>query len=311
VNPWSQLFALLQRASRDPGALDVAPHQLIRIEVRRVTREEVQLQFALGAGDVVIDESHCVREETDVNPAVERVARPSAIESVKPAMPGFRDKLLASGIPFETGEDGLYGLGDDMGHQRLLQAPDAALAKDGNERSTECMAQQKPTRVVLTSAACYPVYPMIARRDPTPADGHTIDVLSYDFRHEPPLDPARMQMFRMREYVRVGNPTQVTAFRKMWVNRGLLLASLVQLSAELDLANDPFFGRGRKILANCQREQALKFELLIPHHRSRTENRLRVVQLSPRPHCGRWPTQKASSRIRAASDSGSSASHSR
>jgi hypothetical protein len=42
VNPWPQLFALLQRASCDAGALDVAPHQLIRIEVRRVTGQEVQ-----------------------------------------------------------------------------------------------------------------------------------------------------------------------------------------------------------------------------------------------------------------------------
>ena len=42
VNPRPQLFALCQRASCNAGALDMAPHQLIRIEVRRVTGQEVQ-----------------------------------------------------------------------------------------------------------------------------------------------------------------------------------------------------------------------------------------------------------------------------
>jgi seryl-tRNA synthetase len=154
--------------------------------------------------------------------------------------------------------------GDDLGHQRLLRALDRLQQDDGGERSTEWMDQQAPTRVVLTPAACYPVYPLLARRGPAPANGYTVDVLSYCFRHEPSLDPARMQMFRMREYVRVGTPEQVTAFRERWLERGLLFAALLQLPAELDVANDPFFGRGGKILASSQREQALKFELLIP-----------------------------------------------
>ena len=33
-----------------------------------------------------------------------------------------------------------------------------------------------------------------------------MDVFSYCFRHEPSVDPARMQMFRMREFVRIGEP---------------------------------------------------------------------------------------------------------
>jgi seryl-tRNA synthetase len=257
-----------------------------------------------------------------MNSTTQRVTVPPAIESVNPDVSAFRDKLLASGILIETGEDGLYGYGkvfddviaglndvitclgadlhaevlrfppiarrkdfedsgymksfphlagtvhafwgDDVGHRRLLQALDAVQADDGDERSTEWMEQQMPTRVVLTPAACYPVYPLIARRGATPANGYTIDVLSYCFRHEPSLDPARMQMFRMREYVRIGTPAQVIAFRERWLGRGRLFASLLQLPAELDIANDPFFGRGGKILASSQREQALKLELLIP-----------------------------------------------
>ncbi|RDK03659.1 amino acid--[acyl-carrier-protein] ligase [Paraburkholderia lacunae] len=154
--------------------------------------------------------------------------------------------------------------GNEMGHRRLLSALDDAMAERGDERGEAWMAQQKPTRVVLTPAACYPVYPVIARRGPLPADGRTIDVLSYCFRHEPSLDPGRMQMFRQREYVRLGSAEQVTAFRQMWVERGSLLVTLLQLPVEVDLANDPFFGRGGKIIADSQRALALKFELLIP-----------------------------------------------
>ena len=41
VNPRPQLFALLQRSSRNAGALDVTPHQLIGIEVWRVSGQEM------------------------------------------------------------------------------------------------------------------------------------------------------------------------------------------------------------------------------------------------------------------------------
>ncbi|WP_322042720.1 amino acid--[acyl-carrier-protein] ligase [Paraburkholderia sp. J67] len=154
--------------------------------------------------------------------------------------------------------------GNESGQMRLLRCLDDAMEKSDDDRDTAWMEQQKPTRVVLTPAACYPIYPVMARRGPLPANGRTIDVLSYCFRHEPSLDPARMQMFRQREYVRLGNPEQVMAFRQMWIERGSLLVSLLELPVDVDLANDPFFGRGGKIVADSQRAQALKFELLIP-----------------------------------------------
>ena len=39
-----------------------------------------------------------------------------------------------------------------------------------------------------------------------------------------------------------------------------------QLPYTIDVANDPFFGRVGQIMAVSQRQQALKFELLIPYH---------------------------------------------
>jgi seryl-tRNA synthetase len=48
------------------------------------------------------------------------------------------------------------------------------------------------------------------------------------------------------------------------MERGQKLISAVGLDPELDTANDPFFGRAGKMMGNSQREQKLKFELLIP-----------------------------------------------
>jgi seryl-tRNA synthetase len=123
---------------------------------------------------------------------------------------------------------------------------------------------QKATEVVLAPAACYPLYPVVAKRGPLAAAGGLFDLYSYCFRHEPSKDPARMQMFRMREYVRVGSAEQVTAFRAQWLERGQKLVGLLGLPFHLDVANDPFFGRAGQMMASSQRDQKLKFELLVP-----------------------------------------------
>jgi seryl-tRNA synthetase len=145
--------------------------------------------------------------------------------------------------------------GDDKGHRRLL----ARLAD--KEDWTD---QQQPTGVVLTPAACYPIYPVISRRGPLPDGGKVVDVLSYCYRHEPSLEPTRMQLFRQREYVCLGPPERIMAFRELWLGRALKLGEALQLPVEIDVANDPFFGRGGKLVAESQRELKLKFELLIP-----------------------------------------------
>ncbi len=123
---------------------------------------------------------------------------------------------------------------------------------------------QKATEIVLTPAACYPLYPTIARRGKVAQAGALYDLQSYCFRHEPSKDPARQQLFRMREYVCVGTQDHVTDFRQRWMDRGLKMMELVGLEVEIDVANDPFFGRAGRMLANNQRDQNLKFELLIP-----------------------------------------------
>ncbi len=121
------------------------------------------------------------------------------------------------------------------------------------------------TEVVMVPAACYPAYPAMAQRGPLPPGGVTLDLGGcYVFRNEPSSDPARLQMFHQRELVRIGEMEDVLAWRETWMGRARELFALLGLRADLDIASDAFFGRGGKLLANSQREQRLKFEVLVP-----------------------------------------------
>ena len=57
---------------------------------------------------------------------------------------------------------------------------------------------------------------------------------------------------------------QALDFREIWLERGQAIIDSLGLPFEVDVANDPFFGRTGKLLAANQREQSLKFELLVP-----------------------------------------------
>jgi seryl-tRNA synthetase len=119
-----------------------------------------------------------------------------------------------------------------------------------------------PTQVVMNPAACYPLYPSLA--GVLPADGRVVTMMNWVFRHEPSPEATRMQSFRVREYVRAGAPDTVLAWRDRWLQRGSELLASLGLSARADIAADPFFGRRGKMMGASQKEQKLKFELLVP-----------------------------------------------
>ena len=118
--------------------------------------------------------------------------------------------------------------------------------------------------LVLAPAACYPVYPLVAARGPVPKGGLIFDVAADCFRREPSRDIDRFQSFRMREFVCIGSPEEIQTFRGAWVERAKELADDLGLPYRVDLASDPFFGRGGQILAISAIQQELKFELLVP-----------------------------------------------
>jgi seryl-tRNA synthetase len=139
----------------------------------------------------------------------------------------------------------------------------AAEQHDRASRHEDWSEHQRMTDLVLTPAACYPVYPAIAARGRLSPGGVTVDAGgAYVFRREPSGDPARMQMFHQREIVRIGEPTEVQAWRGLWRERAVALLTSLGLDVELDVATDPFFGRSGRMLAASQREQQLKFEVL-------------------------------------------------
>ncbi len=173
-----------------------------------------------------------------------------------PAIPRqtFEQSEYLKGFPHFAGSIHSF-CGDERAHREMLRC--IAVGEDWT-------SGQKATDLVLTPAACYPVYRVIQQRGPVPPQGYLIDVASYCFRREPSIEPTRMQMFRQREYVRIGNPEQVSAFRTQWLKRARDLVASLALPCTLDVANDPFFGRVGTLMANNQRAQELKFELLIP-----------------------------------------------
>lgn len=121
-----------------------------------------------------------------------------------------------------------------------------------------------PADLVLSPAACYPVYPIAAARGAVPDEGYIFDIAADVFRHEPSREIDRFQSFRMREYVCIGTPEHVSAFRHRWMGRAQEIAGRLGLPFTLEQASDPFFGRMGQMKAVAQLQAALKFELLIP-----------------------------------------------
>ena len=147
-----------------------------------------------------------------------------------------------------------------------LHGTDAEImaAADRHERGGDWTAALSPADLVLSPAACYPVYPIVARRGRLPAGGSVFDVACDCFRHEPSPHLDRLQSFRMREYVCIGTADDVSAFRDRWIVQAQAMADVLALPCQVDAASDPFFGRVGQIKAVAQLEQALKFELLVP-----------------------------------------------
>jgi len=135
---------------------------------------------------------------------------------------------------------------------------------DGAGASQDWASALSATDLVLAPAACYPLYSIVAARGRLGESGQQFDVTCDCFRHESSYEAGRFQSFRMREYVCIGSPEHVLAFRHDWMERAKEFADVLALPYRIASASDPFFGRAGKLMAVSQVEQELKFELLIP-----------------------------------------------
>jgi seryl-tRNA synthetase len=143
--------------------------------------------------------------------------------------------------------------GDNAAHMALVKSVNAGADWGQHLRQTD---------VVLTPAACYPLYPTL--KGTLPEGGKVFDFTGFCFRHEPSDDPARMQSFQVRENVRAGTPEEVQEWRGVWKERGKALLESMGLPVRLETATDPFFGRAGRLMKANQEALALKFELLVP-----------------------------------------------
>lgn len=143
--------------------------------------------------------------------------------------------------------------GGDKEHREMLEK---------FERKDDWSRDLAASQVMMTPAICYPLYPTIVGR--LPRGGRRVDLQGYAFRHEPSDDPARMQIFRMHEFVRLGTPDEALEHRTFWLEKGVDIFESVGLAVSPVIANDPFFGRGGKVRKAMQREQDLKYEFVIP-----------------------------------------------
>jgi seryl-tRNA synthetase len=143
--------------------------------------------------------------------------------------------------------------GDNADHKRLMEVERAG---------GDWAALLEPADVSLCPAVCHPLYPTLTGT--VPDGGRRFDVSGWCFRHEPSLDPARMQSFRQHDLVYVGDPQGASEHRDRWLQQGSDLLASLGLEVETVVANDPFFGRVGRILAENQRSETLKFEIVTP-----------------------------------------------
>lgn len=64
MHAFLQFFAFPQRSSGYASSLGMTPHQLIRVQVRRISRQEMQGQTPLRAGHIFLDHLFLMRRES-------------------------------------------------------------------------------------------------------------------------------------------------------------------------------------------------------------------------------------------------------
>ena len=196
----------------------------------------------------------------DVVAAVERlvVAAAASEGAVSYRFPPVMPRLVLERTGYLSSFPDMIGTvstftGDNADHKKLME-----MAQSGGDWTALLQAAD----VSLCPAVCHPLYPTLAGT--LPEGGSRYDVYGWCFRHEPSLDPARMQAFRQHDLVYVGNAEQASQHRDRWLQLGVEILGSLGLVTDTVVANDPFFGRVGRILAENQRSETLKFEIVTP-----------------------------------------------
>lgn len=117
--------------------------------------------------------------------------------------------------------------------------------------------------IVIVPATCYSLYPLVAGAGDVPA-GKTYSVMGNCFRAEASTELGRFRSFRMREFVYFGSLDETTAWRDRRADVAIEMFARLGMTAEKELATDPFFRPLKRVMAPSQIEQQLKYELVVP-----------------------------------------------
>jgi seryl-tRNA synthetase len=123
-------------------------------------------------------------------------------------------------------------------------------------------SQQEISDLVLLPAACYPVYETLAGQ--ALAGPRRFHVEANCFRMEATAETGRLRTFRMVELVTAGTHEHCLDYRAHWLKRVERWFTALGLDVTVEMADDPFFGPGKKLYQAAQRMQELKFELRVP-----------------------------------------------
>jgi len=158
------------------------------------------------------------------------------------ADPTLRERLLEKGILIDTGENGLYGRSAVF--EDIVDRLNVAISHLGADQQPELLRfPPAMRRTDFEDSEYLKNFPQLA--------GTIHSFCGDDMGHRRllrALDDAMAERDDDRD--------------DAWLGQQLVRA--LSLPLDVDLANDPFFGRGGKIVADSQRTLALKFELLIP-----------------------------------------------
>ena len=125
---------------------------------------------------------------------------------------------------------------------------------------------QSMTDLVLMPAACYPVYPAIAARGPLPGRRRrpSTPAAPTSSATSPRATRRGCRCSTSARWSGSASPRPSPSGATPGATARSSSCAVVGLDAEFDVATDPFFGRSGRMLAASQRQQELKFEILVP-----------------------------------------------
>lgn len=118
------------------------------------------------------------------------------------------------------------------------------------------------TDLVLTPAACHPVYELVAGRRLGEREVLEYDVMSHCYRNELTSEVTRMRSFRMHELVTIGSASGL-AHQEAGLSAAVGLIESLGLDPQVETASDPFFGPGAGVLRARQMSKLTKLELVV------------------------------------------------